>query len=427
MRTSTVCAARQRACSPRSSDARKLLRVKRVVTLLLLDPAGTVLGACEPIEPAMPWWQEASDVVALARQRWNIDLALLRLLDAERAHPPGGAVTYLAQLSDSERAMPRLAPVASELARRALEPHPLRAAWAEPGGPATSIAWARRELAARGHELVRTEQQRTWNLSTIWRLHTRQHTTWLKQLPPFFAHETTLLRWLAEHTPGMAAPLIAADDQRRQLLADVPGEDRYGCPTAERARFAQMLHTVQLKAARATVELAERGVPDLRGQKLTAFIRRWLAHSGSDLAAASPLLDTLEARVAELDACGLPHTLVHGDFHPGNVRSNGERAVLLDWGDAFLGHPAFDILRLCEGCSADDAASLTSAWSARWQERYPTSTPARAIMIARPLAALRAAAVYASFVAQIEPSEHKFHADDVPAMLALATKLASPS
>jgi hypothetical protein len=404
--------------------------VKRFVTLLLLDSGGSLRGACEPIEPALPWWQEASDVVALARQRWGLDIALLRLLEAELAHPPGGAVTYLAQLLDApmrggEQTLPRLTPVSRELARRALEPHPLRAAWAEPGGPVQSLAWASGILAALGHALTRAEQQRAWNLSAIWRLQTRERSFWLKQLPPFFAHETTLLRWLGEYAPGLAAPLIAADGQGRQLLADVPGDDRYGCAAAERAHFARMLHDVQQCALPAADQLAHAGVPDLRGPQLAAFIQRWLTASGVDLAPARQLLDTLDTRISALAACGLPHSLVHGDFHPGNVRSDGQRAVILDWGDAFLGHPSFDIIRLCEGCSESDTASLVAAWSQRWRELYPGSDPERALTIARPLAALRSAAVYASFVAQIEPSEHKFHAADVPAMLTLATKLAS--
>ena len=175
--------------------------MKRVVTLLLLDRAGNLLGGCEPIEPALPWWQEVSDVVALARERWGIDIAILRLLDAELAHPPGGAVSYLAQRLDDEQTLPRLAPVMTDRSRSALEPHSLRASWAAPGGPARSLDWCRRELAARGHELTRAEQQRAWNLSTIWRLHTHDRSFWLKQLPPFFAHETTLLSWLAVYWP----------------------------------------------------------------------------------------------------------------------------------------------------------------------------------------------------------------------------------
>lgn len=399
--------------------------MKRVVTLLLLDPEDALLGALEPFEPLHPWWQELSDVQAHVRQRWALDLAVLRLVDTELAHPPGGAVTYLAQLADTAQTLPRLSRIEPRLARRALEPHPLRAPWAEPGGPAASIAWARHELAARGHELIRAEQQRAWNLSAIWRLPCHDgHTFWLKQLPRFFQQEPSVLRWLAQHTPGLATPLVSADDQGRQLLADVPGEDRYGCDAAQRVRFATLLHSVQQTAVAAVDSLARAGVPDLRGAGLAAFIRHWLDSSDVDLTSARPLLDSLDARITALDACGLPQTLVHADFHPGNVRSDGERAVILDWGDAFVGHPAFDIIRLCEGCSESDADSLIAAWSARWRDHSPTSDPERTLTIARPLAALRSAAVYASFVAQIEPSEHGFHLDDVPAMLALATRLA---
>src|SRR3712207_8428493 len=59
-------------------------------------------------------------------------------------------------------------------------------------------------------------------------------------------------------------------------------------------------------------------------------------------------------------ACGIGDTLVHGDFHPGNVRVDGASITLIDWGDAFVGHPGFDALRLTDGSSPDDAADRKS-------------------------------------------------------------------
>jgi Ser/Thr protein kinase RdoA (MazF antagonist) len=38
-------------------------------------------------------------------------------------------------------------------------------------------------------------------------------------------------------------------------------------------------------------------------------------------AAIDRLTAGLESRFDEIDRCGLPNTLVHGDFHPGNVIS----------------------------------------------------------------------------------------------------------
>ena len=47
----------------------------------------------------------------------------------------------------------------------------------------------------------------------------------------------------------------------------------------------------------------------------------------------------------------------------------------------------------------------------------PGCDPERAVALLRPVAPLRMAAVYALFLAGIEPSEHPYHAGDVPACL----------
>ena len=39
----------------------------------------------------------------------------------------------------------------------------------------------------------------------------------------------------------------------------------------------------------------------------------------------------------------LAETLVHGDFHPGNVMLSGDKLMFIDMGDFSIGHPLFDI------------------------------------------------------------------------------------
>jgi hypothetical protein len=56
-------------------------------------------------------------------------------------------------------------------------------------------------------------------------------------------------------------------------------------------------------------------------------------------------------------------------------------------------------------------------WAYRWEKSLPGTRPRRSAELLRPIAALRAAAVYAGFLDAIEPSEWPYHADDVPAML----------
>ncbi|MEU7710876.1 phosphotransferase family protein [Micromonospora chalcea] len=389
--------------------------MSRTVTLVLLDATGRPLGALPPFDVPEPWWQEAASIVDTVRRRHGLEVAVLRLLDADRPAPPGGHVRYLAQTADAP-AVP-LEPVAVDLA-----PHPLRMPWAQAGGPDRSVGWATGELRRLGRRVTAVAQQRTWNLSAIWRLDTDQGPTWLKQLPPFTRHEPMLLAFPGDTNSLINGPrVLAADGEGRMLLEDVPGQDRYGAGEGERAAIAAGHHVVQRRACGVVGELVAAGVPDLRGAGLADWIRERLA--GHDVSAAAGLLDGLDYRLRQVRDCGLPDTLVHGDLHPGNVRGDGQRRVVIDWADSFVGHPAFDILRLTEDVDADAAARLIGAWARRWRTDAPGSDPRRAVDLLRPVAPLRLAAVYAMFLDAIEPSEHPYHVHDVPAALARAAAM----
>ncbi|MGC5020319.1 phosphotransferase family protein [Micromonospora sp. DT47] len=386
----------------------------RTVALALVDPAGRPLGALPPFEVPSPWWQEAESVVAGARRKYGVEVTVLRLLTAERPAPPGGRVTYLAEVAAPPRSP--LSPMDADLS-----PHPLRLPYAEPGGPAASVAWATAALDRFGRPATRVTQQRTWNLSAIWRLDGPHGTAWLKQVPAFFRHEPAVLRWLGRAVPGIGPTLLADDGDGRMLLDHVPGEDRYGADAAERAAIAADHHTLQVRALRDVDELVAAGVPDRRGPALARWLRSTLAPHGT-------LPDDLEARLDEVRRCGLPDTLVHGDLHPGNVRSDGQRRTIIDWGDSFVGHPAFDILELTLELDAASAASHLAAWCARWLASVPGCEPERAVELLRPVLWWRIAAVYAAFLAGIEPSERVYHDADVPECLARAAAVvAEPS
>jgi aminoglycoside phosphotransferase (APT) family kinase protein len=135
------------------------------------------------------------------------------------------------------------------------------------------------------------------------------------------------------------------------------------------------------------------------------------------------VLDSLDSQLEAVAQCGLPDTLVHGDLHPGNVRGTPDGPlVILDWGDCFLGHPAFDIIRLTEGLPAAEAVKILDAWAGRWHSTTPGSEPNRAAQLIRPILALRSAAVYADFLANIEITEHPYHASDVDRCVEIAIR-----
>jgi hypothetical protein len=367
--------------------------VGRTVTLVLVDAAGAALGALPPFRVASPWRQEVAEVVAGASREHHAQVTVLRLLAAD-----GDQVTYLAETPARPSAPLRTVEVD-------LRPHPLRAPYAEPGGPAATLAWAATAIGP-----ARATQLRTWNLSSIWRLEYPAGTAWLKEVPAFFRHEGALLGWLAGRHPGLA-PRPPAVDGGRMLLADVPGEDRYGARAADRLPMLRALHEVQREAATRLPELRALGVPE---KSLAEGIRRTVQRHGD-----VTLLDGLADRLAAIAGCGLPDTLVHGDFHPGNVRGD----VILDWGDSVLGQPAFDLHRMVEDLPEAAAAPLVAEWCRWWRAAVPGGDPERAYALSEPVVALRNAMTYADFLDQIEPSEHVYHAEDVPAWLDRAATL----
>ncbi len=68
-------------------------------------------------------------------------------------------------------------------------------------------------------------------------------------------------------------------------------------------------------------------------QSSTATGTNWIEGTRRNL---DSLVEDLPGHFAALNACGIPDSLVHGDFHPGRYR-------ILDWGDCGIGNPMLDL------------------------------------------------------------------------------------
>jgi hypothetical protein len=362
---------------------------------------------------------------------------VLRVLRTTGRGPDGGEGAYLAETDDAVdaggAASTGLGEPDDDLRRLAEAGDPLRQPWARPGGPAADVRWADAELGRAGlHRTGPALQVKSWNLSSVLRLPTRAGTVWCKHVPAFLGHEGVALAAVRRVAPDLVPTILARrldpDGASLALLEHVPGDEQWHAPEPVLAAMARRWVTVQAGWAGRVDELVALGLPDGRSGPLAAAAEGLVGRpdvratlTAGELDRIDALIAALPARLAELDACGPPSTLVHGDLHPGNWIGNGQRLVLVDWGDSLVGHPMLDVLAFLERTPAGAVRNrLRAVFVDAWRAAAPGSDPDRAMSLIEPVEAMRRALVYRTFLDGIEETERDYHEADVPAMLRLA-------
>lgn len=385
----------------------------RQVTIELHDAGGACLGALPQFQLEDPWWPSTGPVVEAVADRFGADVWVLHLVEGDGNGARGGAVTYAAELRCCVGGLPVVPVRCGEVEE------PLRPLWARPGGTQRILERADALLLSLGRPRVGpVTQHRAWNLSSILELPTNAGPVWAKSVPAFFAHEGPAIEALRSLAPEMLPPLLAHDaETATALLSDIPGRDLYDATVQQRAAMASLLADLQLATVDRVDDLLAIGAPDWRAPALTAAVRAMVWRddvraelSGGERDRLDALVGDLPRRFDELAECGLPDTLVHGDAHGGNWRSDGQSLVLLDWGDCGVGHPLLD-------AAAFEEQGGSGLLVAAWQLRLPHAFVQRAAALIRPVAALRLALIYRTFLDGIEPAEGVYHRSDVPAWL----------
>ena len=387
------------------------------------------LGSAGPHGVDVPWWSEVGPVVGWLEELLGVPVLVLRLLDVEGGSGGrDGHVTY--HVEALER------PASGLLAQRHVHSRVLngveglRSTWARADGLRELLDWAAGELASAGRPVSGpVEQRRTWNLAGLFRLPTARGPVWLKATPRFAADEATVITAFAEIDPGLVPTLLGVGE-RRVLMEHIPGEDCWeASPETVGAAVERFVGAQAVVASGGSGGFGDdvvAGVRDWRAPVLEAAVRDLL-----DGPLAGELTERevrgareLAGRWELLSECGLPDTLVHGDFHPGNWRSDGGAPVVVDFADAHWGNPVLDGLRVQGFLPESGRAAAARDWVEAWKSRVPGSDPARALDVAGPLAHLTYAVRYQEFLDGIEPSERVYHrgdpADEVRAALRCA-------
>ena len=339
----------------------------REIVALVSAPGGFA-GRTDVLPIPTADWYHAEPVNEALEALLGVRTTVLRLVSADGPKQDmGGRVTYHVEaLGEPDRT--RLHPADEP---EADAPH--RMPFARMGGPGELVAWADTHVERTGPAV----QVRTWNISTVHRLPTAGGPVWLKESAPFFADEAEVIRMIAAHDPTLV-PEVIASAPHRVLLGDAPDDK---CWPVEPAHVEEVLP-------------------------------RWVAVQH---ALAGP--PRIRPTVVSMPSFGLPDTLNHGDFHPGNWRTGGK---IIDWGDAVWGHAALDACRLIAYCAPEIRDHIAAVWCAAWLALRPDSEPHRALDVGRRASHLHNAVKYQGFLDHVEESERIYHLGDPEAELRAA-------
>ena len=218
----------------------------------------------------------------------------------------------------------------------------------------------------------------------------------------------------------MPATLAADARTGLLLLEDVAGDDVYTPSDGLAVRMVESLVAIQQGMTRRCDAIIAAGGTSWDSANLLREVASLVARAdvrseldSGELSAIDQLVKKLPSMLEALYACGLGDTLVHGDFHPGNHRFDGDKLVLLDWADSAFGHPLLDMISFVERLAPEQVDIVRRAWIAAWSDAFPHANVVLAAELIRPIAALRLGVVYRRFLDAIEESERVYHRMDV--------------
>lgn len=317
------------------------------------------------------------------------------------------------------------------------------AAWPAPGWEAGALAWSAAQLAARGVRITGaavTVRAHAWSI--VLQLPTTAGPVYCKACAPAMAAEMRLLPRLAAWSPALLPPVLSVDEAAGWLLLSDGGDLLRPIIKADR----DLDHWRQILAGYAALqrsllpmreELLGLGVWDRTLAALPGEYAGLLADTDAllidkpdglraeehgQLLALAP---RFAADCADLAALGIPASIDHSDLHDGNVLLCDGRYVLIDWGDACVGHPFMtlpitlrSIAYHLELAAEDRAlADLRDGYLAAWSDYAPLPALRAAFERARRISMVNRALTWRAALRQATPAQRATDAGAVPGWL----------
>lgn len=286
-----------------------------------------------------------------------------------------------------------------------------RPTWARRGWWKEVEVWLQEELARLGYvEVGSFEQLKGWSISTVGRIQTDRGTLYFKAAPPLFACEAEITSTLAQLFPLHLPQIITTHPDRGWFVMADFGDHHLGDGAALMAALRRLAE-LQIEALNYKATLLASGCEDRPLAALGEAFDRLLERSKTRTELKSEDLEILrESRpkilsmLSELVACDVPETLVHGDFHSGNVVVRGEDCVIFDWTDACITHPYLDIAHAVSYYEEPERQGLIATYLEPWRRTFPEAQHERAFALAEILVPIFFAQTYERILGSFEPS-----------------------
>jgi hypothetical protein len=251
----------------------------------------------------------------------------------------------------------------------------IRPRWERRGWLDEVLAWADRALDR--HGIIRTgwpiPRKGAWSGSAILKLPTSAGDVYLKTAYTRPPGEAALVAALHARWPEVVPDVLAWDAAHNVMLMRDFGrgalmDERGGAPVPRWENAARAFGQLQLDCSAHLDRWLEMGVEDRRLTTLRVHFARlmadrpylWLEHTRGltpeQVTSIEQVTPRLMEMVEELDASGLPASLVQQDFRHGNLAvvplgeagPSTHRFIFYDWGDAVLSHPFFSGTRMLD-------------------------------------------------------------------------------
>jgi len=286
--------------------------------------------------------------------------------------------------------------------------------FSRPGWLRELLDWVQEQIRPFGIRLTGAFRQLNASPTfSLVRLETNRGAVWFKATGEPNTRELPVTIAVARLLPRYLPRLLGVHTEwNGWLTEEVRGNslDQTTDPAAwERA--AEQLADLEIESISETATLLGAQVKDLRVSRLAERIDLFFARMAELMAVQekpsprplspaelAPLAQDLRWACALLDDCGLPNTLGHIDFNPGNILIAGDRSVFLDWAEACVAHPVLTFEYLREHamrCGLDKSVvndHLTHAYLGPWSRFHPPEQLRRALALG-PLIAVFAYAV----------------------------------